>query len=250
MMSNFNRFKGKVAFIQGGSRGIGAAIVERLALEGASVAFTFVSSHGKAKALIESLTSQGGKVIALKADSTKPEDIRNAISETIEQLGQIDIVVNNSGALIWDSVENLTMDDWDKTINTNVRSVFVAIHEAVKYMNNNGRIINISSTNAQRIPFAGGSIYGMSKSALTGLVKGFSRDLGPRGITVNNILPGPVDTDLNPDNGDTSEPVKSIGTLGRYGLVDEIASFVAFVASSEAGYITGADLTIDGGFSV
>lgn len=138
MMNNFNRFEGKVAFIQGGSRGIGAAIVERLALEGASVAFTFVSSHGKAKALAESLTLQGGKVIAIKADSTKPEDIRNAISETIEQLGQIDIVVNNSGTLIWDSIENLTMDDWDKTINTNVRSVFVAIHEAAKHMNNNG----------------------------------------------------------------------------------------------------------------
>ncbi|WP_133154050.1 SDR family NAD(P)-dependent oxidoreductase, partial [Vibrio kanaloae] len=122
-MNNFNRFKGKVAFIQGGSRGIGAAIVERLALEGASVAFTFVSSHEKAKALAENLTSQGSKVIAIKADSTKTEDIRNAISETIEQLGQIDIVVNNSGTLIWDSIENLTMDDWDKTINTNVRSV-------------------------------------------------------------------------------------------------------------------------------
>ncbi|MDH5880140.1 3-oxoacyl-ACP reductase FabG [Vibrio sp. S/42/10] len=249
MMNNFNRFKGKVAFIQGGSRGIGAAIVERLALEGASVAFTFVSSHEKAKALAENLTSQGSKVIAIKADSTKPEDIKNAISETIEQLGQIDIVVNNSGTLIWDSIENLTMDDWDKTINTNVRSVFVSIHEAAKHMNNNGRIINISSTNAQRIPFAGGSIYGMSKSALTGLAKGLSRDLGPRGITVNNILPGPVDTDLNPDNGDTSEPVKAIGALGRYGQVEEIASLVAFVASSEAGYITGADLMIDGGFS-
>ncbi|MBO2681717.1 3-oxoacyl-ACP reductase family protein [Shewanella algae] len=248
-MNNFNRFQGKVAFIQGGSRGIGAAIVERLALEGASVAFTFVSSHSTAEAFAEKLRMKGSKVIAIKADSTNPEDIRAAMSQTITQFGVLDIVVNNSGILIWNNIENLTIDDWEKTVNTNVRSVFVASHEAAKYMNNNGRIINISSTNAQRIPFAGGAIYGMSKSALTGLVKGLSRDLGHRGITVNNILPGPVNTDMNPDNGDTSEPVKAIGALGRYGQVEEIASLVAFVASAEASYLTGADLMIDGGFS-
>ncbi|MBD8512859.1 3-oxoacyl-ACP reductase FabG [Photobacterium sp. CAU 1568] len=248
-MNNFNRFQGKVAFIQGGSRGIGAAIVERLVSEGASVAFTYVLSHSKANALVNELTSKGGKVIAIKADSTKPEDIRNAMGRVVELFGQLDIVVNNSGVLIWDNVENLTLDDWEKTINTNVRSVFIASNEAAKYMNNYGRIINISSTNAQRIPFAGGAIYGMSKSALSGLVKGLSRDLGHRGITVNNILPGPVDTDLNPENSDTSEKVKAIGALGRYGQAEEIANLVAFVASAEAGYITGADLMIDGGFS-
>ncbi|UIP29879.1 3-oxoacyl-ACP reductase family protein [Photobacterium sp. TLY01] len=248
-MNNFNRFQGKVAFIQGGSRGIGAAIVERLALEGASVAFTYVSSDSKAKALADHLISKGGKVIAIKADSTKPEDVRNAIEQTIHQFDQLDILINNSGVLVWDNIENLTMDDWEKTVNTNVRSIFVASQEAAKLMNKNGRIINISSTNAQRIPFVGGALYGMSKAALTGLVKALSRDLGHRGITVNNILPGPVDTDLNPDNGDTSESMKAIVALGRYGQAVEIAHLVAFIASDEASYITGADLMIDGGFS-
>lgn len=248
-MKSSNNLQGKVAFVQGGSRGIGAAIVKRLATDGAAVAFTYVSSEAQSQLLVDEFISQGGQAIAIKADSTEPEAIRRAIRETKAHFGGLDIVVNNAGTLIWDSIENLTLEDWERTINTNVRSVFVASQEAALHMNDGGRIINIGSTNAERIPFVGGAIYGMSKSALVGLAKGLARDLGSRAITVNNIQPGPVDTDMNPDNGDSSEPIKAMGALGRYGKAEEIASFVAFIAGPEAGCITGASLMIDGGFS-
>lgn len=248
-MNSSNCLQGKVAFVQGGSRGIGAAIVKRLAQDGASVAFTYVSSSIESEKLVKEIVEQGGKALAIKANSLEAIEIRNAIKETVTAFGGLDIIVNNAGVLIWDSIENLTLDDWERTINTNVRSVFIASQEAAIHMNDNGRIINIGSTNAERVPFAGGSIYSMSKSALVGLVKGLARDLGPRGITVNNVQPGPVNTDMNPDNGESSEPIKAIGALGRYGQAEEIASFVSYIAGPEASYITGASLMVDGGFS-
>lgn len=249
-MKSSKNLLGKVAFVQGGSRGIGAAIVKRLAHDGAAVVFTYVTSQTKSLELVNDITGQGGKVIAVEADSTNPAAIRKAIHLTLELFGGLDIVVNNAGIMIWESIDDISMDDWERTMNTNVRSAFITSQEAALHMNKEGRIINIGSTNAQRVPFIGGALYSMSKTALVGLTKGLARDLGHRGITVNNIHPGPVDTDMNPDNGVSSEPVKSIGALGRYGKAEEIASFVAFIASPEAGYITGACLMIDGGFSI
>lgn len=249
-MKKSNNLQGKVAFVQGGSRGIGAAIVKRLAHEGAAVVFTYVSSDAQSQQLVNEVTELGGKAVAIKADSTEPVAIREAIRETLHLFGGLDIVVNNAGTLIWDSVENLSLEDWERTVNTNVRSAFITSQTAAIHMNNGGRIINIGSTNADRVPFVGGAIYSMSKSALVGLTKGLARDLGHRAITVNNIQPGPVDTDMNPDNADASESIKAMGALGRYGKVEEIASFVAFIAGPEAGYITGASLMIDGGFSI
>ncbi len=168
-MNSSNCLQGKVAFVQGGSRGIGAAIVKRLAQDGASVAFTYVSSSIESEKLVKEIVEQGGKALAIKANSLEAIEIRNAIKETVTAFGGLDIIVNNAGVLIWDSIENLTLDDWERTINTNVRSVFIASQEAAIHMNDNGRIINIGSTNAERVPFAGGSIYSMSKSALVGL---------------------------------------------------------------------------------
>lgn len=249
-MTSFNELQNKVAFVQGGSRGIGAAIVKRLAHDGAAVAFTYVSSDAQAELLVHDIVTAGGKAIAIKADSTDPEAIRRAVRDTVQQLGRLDIVVNNAGALIWEPIENLTLEHWERTINTNVRSAFIASQEAAMQMQDGGRIIHIGSTNAERVPFAGGSIYSMSKAALVGLTKGMARDLGARAITVNNIQPGPVDTDMNPADIDAAAPVKAIGALGRYGTPDEIAAFVAFIAGPQAGYITGASLMIDGGFSI
>lgn len=249
-MTSSNDLQNKVAFVQGGSRGIGAAIVKRLAHDGAAVAFTYVSSDTQAALLVEEIVKAGGKAIAIKADSTNPDAIRRAVRETVQQLGRLDIVVNNAGALIWEHIENLTLEHWERTINTNVRSAFIASQEAAIHMQYGGRIIHIGSTNAERVPFAGGSIYSMSKAALVGLTKGLARDLGSRAITVNNIQPGPVDTDMNPADIDAAAPVKAIGALGRYGTPDEIAAFVAFIAGPQAGYITGASLMIDGGFSI
>jgi 3-oxoacyl-[acyl-carrier protein] reductase len=240
--------RGKVALIQGGSRGIGAAIVKRLAAEGAAVAFTYVSSAAKAEELQNSITGNGGKALAIKADSADAGAIRQAVSATVEAFGRLDILVNNAGVLAIAPLEDFKLEDFDQTLVINVRSVFIASQEAAKLMGEGSRIINIGSTNADRMPFGGGGVYAMSKSALVGLTKGLARDLGPRGITINNVQPGPVDTDMNPAHGDFAESLIPLMAVGRYGTADEIASFVAYLAGPEAGYITGASLTIDGGF--
>lgn len=240
---------GQVAFVQGGSRGIGAAIVKRLARDGAAVAFTYVSSASKAEELVATITAAGGKALAIRADSADAVAVQHAIRQSVTRFGRLDILVNNAGVLVWGHLEELTLDALDRTLAVNIRSVFVACQEAAHHMGKGGRIINIGSTSAERIPMAGGSVYAMSKSALVGLTKGMARDLGPRGITVNNVQPGPVDTDMNPADGESAEQLKGMMALARYGKDEEIASFVAYLAGPEAGYVTGASLTIDGGFS-
>jgi len=252
MTANINTalsLKDKVAFVQGGSRGIGAAIVKRLVREGAVVAFTYVSSPDKAQALVSDVEAKGGRALAIQADSADTAALQQAIRIAAETLGRLDILVNNAGVLALGSVEEFKLEDLDRTLAVNVRSVFVATQEAVRFMGEGGRVITIGSTNAERMPFAGGAVYAMSKSAIVGLTKGLARDLGPRGITVNNVQPGPVDTDMNPASGDFAETLKGLMALPRYGKDEEIASFVAYLAGPEAGYITGASLTIDGGFS-
>jgi 3-oxoacyl-[acyl-carrier protein] reductase len=239
---------GKVVLVQGGSRGIGAAIVKRLAEQGAAVAFTFVSSEDKARALQDQITSAGGKALAIKADSANAQEIRGAVAKTVEAFKGLDILVNNAGVLAIAPLDDFTLEAFDQTLAINVRSVFIASQEAARHMKEGGRIINIGSTNADRMPFAGGGVYAMSKSALVGLTKGLARDLGPRGITVNNVQPGPVDTDMNPADSDFADSLMSLMAVPRYGKAEEIAAMVAYLAGPEAGYVTGASLTIDGGF--
>ncbi|MCU1767722.1 3-oxoacyl-ACP reductase FabG [Pseudomonas protegens] len=246
-MSTYD-LSGKVALIQGGSRGIGAAIVERLAAEGASVAFTYVSSASKAQALQDSIIAKGGKALAIHADSADAEAIRRAVNDSVKAFGRLDILVNNAGVLAIAPLDEFKLEDFDRTLAINVRSVFIAIQEAARHMGEGGRIINIGSTNADRMPFAGGGPYAMSKAALVGLTKGLARDLGPRGITINNVQPGPVDTDMNPADSDFAASLMDLMAIRRYGHAEEVAGFVAYLASAEAGYITGASLTIDGGF--
>lgn len=240
---------GKVALVQGGSRGIGAAIVRRLAAHGAAVAFTYVSSADKARALQDSLIGDGGQALAIHADSADAAAIQNAVEATVQAFGRLDILVNNAGVLAVGPLASFSLEDFDRTLAVNVRSVFVATQAAARHMGDGGRIINIGSTNAERMPFAGGGPYAMSKSALVGLTKGLARDLGPRGITINNVQPGPVDTDMNPASGEFAESLTGLMAVGRYGQVEEVASFVAYLVGPEASYITGASLMIDGGFS-
>ena len=247
--SNRNSLQNKVALVIGGSRGIGAAIVERLAAEGAAVAFTYVSSAQKAEALAASLRARDSKVLAIQADSADEQALRAAVDTTVKTYGRLDILVNNAGVLAIGPLEDFSMADFDRTLAVNVRSVFVAIQEAARHMGEGGRIITIGSTNAERMPFAGGGVYAMSKAAIVGLTRGLARDLGPCGITINNVQPGPVDTDMNPESGEFATTLKGLMALPRYGRPEEIASFVAYLAGPEAGYITGASLTIDGGFA-
>lgn len=244
-----NNLTGKVALIQGGSRGIGAAIAKRLAHEGAAVVITYVSAADKAAELVRGIEAAGGRALAIKADSGNADAVRDAVSQTLSHFERIDILVNNAGVLAIAPIEDFSLEDFDRTLAVNVRSVFVASQEAARHMTEGGRIITIGSTNADRMPFAGGSVYAMSKSAIVGLTRGMARDLGPRGITVNNVQPGPVDTDMNPENGDFAETMKGLMAIERYGRAEEIAAFVAYLAGPEAGYVTGASLSIDGGFA-
>ncbi|GGA49249.1 SDR family oxidoreductase [Dyella nitratireducens] len=241
--------KNKVAFVTGGARGIGAAIVRRLAREGAVVAFTYRGSIDQATALAASIKEAGGQALAIQSDAGDAAALKQAIHQAASHFGKIDILINNAGVLKFGPIDTLSLEDFDQTVDVNVRAVFVASQAVLPHMGAGGRIINIGSTNADRMPFSGGAVYAMSKSALKGLVQGMARDLGPRGITVNNVQPGPVNTDMNPEEGDFAKELHGMMALPRHAEADEIAGMVAYVASPEAGFVTGANLMIDGGFS-
>ena len=249
MNTDSKKLSGKVALVTGGSRSIGAAIARRLAADGASVALTYSSSPEKADEVVRAIQSAGGKALAIKADAADEKAVRGAVTKTVEKFGGIDILVNNAGVALLSPIEKFTMEDFDKSIAINVRSLFVATQEASKQMRDGGRIIHIGSTNSDRMPFAGGSVYALTKSAIVGFTKGLARDLAPRNITVNNVQPGPVNTDMNPENGPFAETLKSLLALKRYGRTEEIAGMVSYLAGPEAAYITGSNLLIDGGFA-
>jgi 3-oxoacyl-[acyl-carrier protein] reductase len=242
-------FSGKVAFVTGGSRGIGAGIVRRLARDGATVAFTYQQAGAAANALAAEIEAQGNRALPIRADAADADALRAAVGRAGRELGKIDILVNNAGILRLGDVATFALADFDQTWAVNVRAVFIAIQAALPFMAAGGRIINIGSTNAHRMPFAGGGAYAMSKSALLGLVQGYARDLGPRGITINNVQPGPVDTDMNPGSGDFATQLHGLMAIARHGTAAEIAGMVAYLASPEAAYVTGASLNIDGGFA-
>jgi 3-oxoacyl-[acyl-carrier protein] reductase len=243
------KLEGKVAFVTGGSRGIGAAVVHRLAAEGAHVAFTYSSSPERAEKVVGAVQGLGVRAVAIQADSADATAVVGAVERAAKELGGLDILVNNAGVLAVGPIDTFSLADFDRTLAVNIRAVFVATQAAIKHMKAGGRVINIGSCNAERMPFPGGGVYAMSKSALQGLVQGLSRDLGPRGITINNVQPGPTDTEMNPANGENAEGLKRLMALPRFGTVEEIAGMVAYLAGPEAGYVTGASLTIDGGFN-
>jgi 3-oxoacyl-[acyl-carrier protein] reductase len=239
------RVGGKVALVTGGSRGIGAGIVRRLAVDGAGVAFTYATSGAKAQELVREVEASGGNAIAFKADSGSAEELQNVVNQTVSKLGSLDIFVSNAGILKIALLDQFTLEDFDQMLAVNVRAAFVGIQAAARDMKDGGRIITIGSNTAIRSAFPGASVYTMTKSALTGLVRGAAIDLAPRSITVNNVQPGPTATDMNSARVDL---IKPLIPLKRMGDVSEIAGLVAYLASEEAGFITGASLTIDGGY--
>lgn len=244
------RLAHKKALVTGGSRGIGAAIVKRLASEGADVAFTYASSPAQAAETARAAQAFGVKAVAIQSDSAEADAVTAAVEQTVRELGGLDILVNNAGVLALGPIDDFKLADFDRTVAINMRAVFVATQAAVKHLGQGGRIINIGSCNAERMPFQGGAVYAMSKAALQGLVQGLARDLGGRGITVNNVQPGPINTDMNPENAEFAETLKKqFMAVPRYGTADEVAAMVAYLAGPEAGFVTGASLTIDGGFN-
>jgi 3-oxoacyl-[acyl-carrier protein] reductase len=235
---------GKVALVTGGSRGIGAAIVRRLVTDGAKVAFTYSSSEDKANALADDIRAAGGGVLAIRADSADTDAVRSAVARTVEHHGGLDILVSNAGILIPGLLEDYDLADFDRMFAVNVRAVFVGAQAAAAHMRQGGRIITIGSIVADRTGFPGTSVYSMTKGAVAALTRGLSRDLGPRGITVNTVQPGPTLTDMSASHAEMLKPMMPVGRLGED---KEIASLVAYLAGPEAAFINGAALTIDGG---
>ncbi len=237
----------KSALVTGASRGIGAAIAKRLAADGASVAITYARGANAAAEVVKAIEDAGGKAIAIQADATDAKAVKAAVEQTVAAFGQLDVLVNNAGTAIPKPFEQATLEEMDQVIDLNLRGVFIATQAALKHLGNGGRIINIGSCVGERMGTPGLVAYAATKGAVKMFTQGLSREVGPRGITVNNIQPGPIDTDLNPAAGDWATPQIANTALQRYGHVEDIAAMVAFVAGPQAGYITGASLTVDGG---
>ena len=242
-----SKLTNRVALVTGGSRGIGAAIAKRLAADGANVAITYTKGADAAASVVKEIERNGAKAIAIQADATDAGAVEAAVEKTVATLGQLDVLVNNAGTAIPKKFEETTLEEIDHMFSLNVRGALVATQAALKHMKNGGRIIMIGSCVGERNMTPGLAAYSATKGAIKMFTQGLSREVGDRGITVNNVQPGPIDTDLNPAAGDWAAPQKANTALNRYGTVDEVAALVAFVAGPEASYITGANLTIDGG---
>jgi 3-oxoacyl-[acyl-carrier protein] reductase len=241
------KLEGKIALITGGSRGIGAAIAKRLAADGANVAITYTKGADAAASIVKEIERAGRKAIAIQADAADAKAVKAAIEKTVATFGRLDVLVNNAGTAIPKKFEETTLEEMDRVIDINVRGTFVATQAALKHMKDGGRIIMIGSSVGERMMTPGLVPYSATKGAVKMFTQGLSREVGNRGITVNNVQPGPIDTDLNPAAGDWAAPQRASTALNRYGSVDDVAALVAFVAGPEASFITGANLTVDGG---
>ncbi len=237
----------KVALVTGGSRGIGAAIAKRLAADGASVAITYTKGAEAAQSVVKEIEAAGGKATAIQADAADADAVIAAVEKTVATFGRLDVLVNNAGTGFPKPFEEATLEELDRVIDVNIRGVFVATKAALKHMKDGGRIINIGSCVGERMMTPGLVPYSATKGAVKMFTQGLAREVGGRAITVNNVQPGPIDTDLNPASGDWATPQIANTALKRYGTVEEVAALVAFVAGPEASYITGANLTVDGG---
>jgi 3-oxoacyl-[acyl-carrier protein] reductase len=237
----------KVALITGGSRGIGAAIAKRLATDGATVAITYAKDTDAAAAVVKEIERNGGKAMAIQANAADVDAVKGAVEKTVAAFGRLDVLVNNAGTAIPKTFEETTLEEMDRMIDINLRGTLIATQAALKHMKSGSRIIMIGSCVGERVLTPGLVAYSATKGAVKMFTQGLSREAGNRGITVNNVQPGPIDTDLNPAAGDWAVPQKAATALDRYGSVEEVAALVAFVAGPESSYITGANLTVDGG---
>ncbi|WP_020654977.1 3-oxoacyl-ACP reductase family protein [Massilia niastensis] len=248
-MDRTTPLQGKIAIVTGASRSIGAAIARRLARDGATVAITYHASPDKAAAVVDEIEAAGGRAVALQADAGDPDAVRQAVASVAERFGRIDILVNNAGISVLGAPTGIAFADFQRILAVNVTGVFVATQEALRHMGAGGRIIHIGSSMVRYAAFPTASAYTLTKGALSGFTRGLVRDLGPQGITVNTVHPGPTDSDMNPADGPVADFVKPGIAVGRYGQGQDIAASVAFLASEEASFVTGAELLVDGGFT-
>jgi 3-oxoacyl-[acyl-carrier protein] reductase len=243
------KLDGKIALVTGGSRGIGAAIAKRLAADGANVAITYSKGADAAASVVKEVERAGRKAIAIEADATDAAAVKAAVEKTFTTFGRLDVLVNNAGTAIPKPFEEATLEEMDRVLAINVRGVYVATQAALKHMKSGARIIMIGSAVGERVAAPGLVPYAGTKGAVKMFTQALAREIGGRGITVNNVQPGPIDTELNPASGDWAVPQKAATALNRYGRVEEIADTVAFIAGPEASYITGANITVDGGMN-
>jgi 3-oxoacyl-[acyl-carrier protein] reductase len=242
-----SKLTNKVAFVTGASRGIGAAIAKHLAADGASVVITYSKGADAAAAVVKAIERAGGKALAIQANASDAKAVKAAIEQAVATFGRLDILVNNAGTAIPKPFEEATQEELDHVIDLNLRGVFISTQAALKHIGEGGRIINVGSCVGERNFTPGLAAYAATKGAVKMFTQGLAREVGTKGITVNNVQPGPIDTDLNPAAGDWATPQIANTALKRYGTVDEVAALVAFIASPAAAYITGANLTVDGG---
>jgi NAD(P)-dependent dehydrogenase (short-subunit alcohol dehydrogenase family) len=247
LASTTSPLHGRTALITGASRGIGAAIARELTRQGARVAITYKASQEAAARLADELSGPGRTALALQADSADPQAVSAAVDRVAREFGRLDILVNNAGIWRDGPIDQASVDDAQEMLAVHVLAVIAASRMALPHMPDGGRILSIGSCLAQRVPGPGMSLYSMSKSALIGLTRGMARDLGPRGITVNVVDPGPTDTDMNPADGEHAQAQRELIALGRYGRAEEVASVVAFLAGHGGSYVTGASIAVDGG---
>lgn len=244
-----SKLNNKVAIVTGGSRSIGAAIAKRLAADGATVAITYHTSPEKAQQVVADIEAAGGRALAIQADAGNPDAVRQGVAAVAAQFGRVDILVNNAGISVLGNAQDIPFEDFQRILAVNVTGVFVATQAALKHMGQGGRIIHIGSSMVQYAGFGTASAYTLTKGAVTGLTRGLVRDLGPRGITVNTVHPGPTDSDMNPAQGPVADFVNPGIAVGRYGQGTDVAAAVAYLASEEAAFVTGAELLVDGGFT-
>jgi 3-oxoacyl-[acyl-carrier protein] reductase len=240
---------GKRALVTGASRGIGAGIALALADRGADVVITYLKSHDKAAAIVREIEAKGRRALAVQADSGDPAAVRRSVDETVQALGGIDILVNNVGISRSAPLAEMNFADIQDLLNVNARSAVLASQAVIPHLQEGGRIITIGSCLAERVPYPNLTVYSMTKSALLAFNRGLARELGPQGITVNLVQPGPIDTDQNPADGDWAEPNRRLTSLGRYGVAADIAAAVTFLASPAANFVTGSAMTVDAGFN-
>lgn len=246
MNTNLNS-EARVALVFGGSRGIGAAAVRRLARDGFAVGFTYVSRPDSAQKVVDAVLADGGRVLSLLADSADATDIRMAVEKVVAHFGRLDVVVVNAGILRLGMVDAFTLADLDQVLQVNIRGVYVAIQTAVAHMGDNGRVITIGSNSAVRPLTPIGTVYGMSKAAVAAMVKGLALDLAARGIRVNNIQPGPIETDMTVEH---IEHIKEMVPLRQVGQTEDIAELISYLAGASSRYMTGSSITIDGGMTL